>query len=196
MRESPSSEVSLHGGLVKAADPHLDPHEETSGRKQWKHGCERVFQSQRKRSKTSGKRYFQNFSTLCNQQVGGSNPSTSSILPQHSILNMGEFPSGQRGQTVNLLSMTSVVRIHLSPPNSASKDAGFCFYPFRIKTSTGLGATGFVRGPVLVFFADGNLFAVFLLHTMRRTALSAGRSSLAPVRRGGALRRRRRGRGR
>ena len=53
---------------------------------------------------------------ICNQQVGGSNPSTSSILSQHSILNMGEFPSGQRGQTVNLLSMTSVVRIHLPPP--------------------------------------------------------------------------------
>ena len=113
--------------LQKTADPHRDPHEETSGRKQWKHGCERVFQFQRKRSKTSGKRYFQNFSTLCNQQVGGSNPSTSSILPQHSILNMGEFPSGQRGQTVNLLSMTSVVRIHLPPPNSALKDAEFCF---------------------------------------------------------------------
>ena len=118
------------------------------------------------------------------------------IFPQRSKVNMGEFPSGQRGQTVNLLSVTSVVRIHLPPPNSASKDAEFCFYPFRIKTSTGLGATGFVRGPVLVFFADGNLFAVFLLHTMRRTALSAGPSSLAPVRRGGALRRRRRGRGR
>ena len=29
---------------------------------------------------------------------------------------MGEFPSGQRGQTVNLLSTTSVVRIHLLPP--------------------------------------------------------------------------------
>ena len=29
---------------------------------------------------------------------------------------MGEFPSGQRGQTVNLLSPTSVVRIHLPPP--------------------------------------------------------------------------------
>ena len=29
---------------------------------------------------------------------------------------MGEFPSGQRGQTVNLLSLTSVVRIHLLPP--------------------------------------------------------------------------------
>ena len=29
---------------------------------------------------------------------------------------MGRFPSGQRGQTVNLLSTTSMVRIHLSPP--------------------------------------------------------------------------------
>ncbi len=44
-----------------------------------------------------------------------------------SKVNMGEFPSGQRGQTVNLLSVTSVVRIHLPPPNSASKDAEFCF---------------------------------------------------------------------
>ena len=31
---------------------------------------------------------------------------------------MGEFPSGQRGQTVNLLAMPSVVRIHLLPPNT------------------------------------------------------------------------------
>ena len=29
---------------------------------------------------------------------------------------MGAFPSGQRGQTVNLLSLTSVVRIHPLPP--------------------------------------------------------------------------------
>ena len=29
---------------------------------------------------------------------------------------MGEFPSGQRGQTVNLLAVPSVVRIHLPPP--------------------------------------------------------------------------------
>ena len=29
---------------------------------------------------------------------------------------MGEFPSGQRGQTVNLLAVLSVVRIHLPPP--------------------------------------------------------------------------------
>ena len=28
---------------------------------------------------------------------------------------MGRFPSGQRGQTVNLLQIASVVRIHLCP---------------------------------------------------------------------------------
>ena len=46
---------------------------------------------------------------ICNQQVDGSTPFTSSN-------NMGDFPSGQRGQTVNLLSLTSVVRIHHPPP--------------------------------------------------------------------------------
>ena len=57
---------------------------------------------------------------ICNQQVGGSSPSTSSSESPQAIrtkFNMGEFPSGQRGQTVNLLSMTSVVRIHLPPPS-------------------------------------------------------------------------------
>ena len=29
---------------------------------------------------------------------------------------MGEFPSGQRGQTVNLLRLASVVRIYSLPP--------------------------------------------------------------------------------
>ena len=61
----------------------------------------------------------------CNQQVGGSNPSTSSIfkgrttvlpLKNNLIFCGGVFPSGQRGQTVNLLSTTSVVRIHPLPP--------------------------------------------------------------------------------
>ena len=55
---------------------------------------------------------------ICNQQVGGSSPSTSSIL--RIIFNMGEFPSGQREQTVNLSSLTSVVRIHSLPPKSVS----------------------------------------------------------------------------
>ena len=48
---------------------------------------------------------------ICNQQVVGSIPITSSKC-------MGGFPSGQREQTVNLLSPTSVVRIHLLPPKS------------------------------------------------------------------------------
>ena len=40
---------------------------------------------------------------------------------------MGGFPSGQREQTVNLLSTTSVVRIHLLPPsNSPAIWLGFC----------------------------------------------------------------------
>ena len=34
---------------------------------------------------------------------------------------MGEFPSGQRGQTVNLLLLASVVRIHLLPPYLCNK---------------------------------------------------------------------------
>ena len=34
---------------------------------------------------------------------------------------MGEFPSGQRGQTVNLLALPSVVRIHLRPSAYQSK---------------------------------------------------------------------------
>ena len=38
---------------------------------------------------------------------------------------MGEFPSGQRGQTVNLLLIASVVRIHLPPPNERNPN----FFP-------------------------------------------------------------------
>ena len=52
---------------------------------------------------------------ICNQQVGGSSPSTSS-KSRKAQLHMGGFPSGQREQTVNLSSMTSVVRIHHLPP--------------------------------------------------------------------------------
>ena len=89
--------ASLHGGLAKTADPHPDPHAETSGRKQWKQGRGRVFQFQRKRSKTSGKRYFQNFSTLCNQQVGGSSPSTSSNFPAAQQSEYGGIPEWPKG---------------------------------------------------------------------------------------------------
>ena len=45
---------------------------------------------------------------------------------------MGDFPSGQRGQTVNLLAMPSVVRIHHPPPKSRlQKRSAFYFCAFR-----------------------------------------------------------------
>ena len=46
---------------------------------------------------------------ICNQQVDGSTPPASSIFTE-------EFPSGQRGRTVNPLAALSMVRIHLPPP--------------------------------------------------------------------------------
>ena len=49
---------------------------------------------------------------ICNQQVAGSSPFTSSIITNHLV----GFPSGQREQTVNLPSQTSMVRIHPPPP--------------------------------------------------------------------------------
>ena len=57
---------------------------------------------------------------ICNQQVGGSSPSTGSRQALEQELNMGDFPSGQRGQTVNLLAMPSVVRIHHPPPTETT----------------------------------------------------------------------------
>ena len=52
---------------------------------------------------------------ICNQQVAGSIPVTSSTHKLNK--NMGRFQSGQMGRTVNPLSATSVVRIHPCPPN-------------------------------------------------------------------------------
>ena len=37
------------------------------------------------------------------------------------LFHMGDFQSGQMGQTVNLLSMTSMVRIHDLPPSKGYK---------------------------------------------------------------------------
>ena len=47
--------------------------------------------------------------------------------PAPTQLNMGEFQSGQMGQTVNLLAMPSVVRIHLPPPNKRDIHADVSF---------------------------------------------------------------------
>ena len=43
---------------------------------------------------------------------------------------MGDFPSGQRGQTVNLLATPSVVRIHHLPPNKNRSFEWFLFFCF------------------------------------------------------------------
>lgn len=69
----------------------------------------------------------------CNAQVGGSSPSTSSTCFHPQAVQracvikssyMGEFPSGQREQTVNLSSLTSVVRIHPLPPSGVLPEFG------------------------------------------------------------------------
>ena len=51
---------------------------------------------------------------ICNQQVTGSSPVVGFIKP---LMKRGGFPSGQRGQTVNLLATLSKVRILLHPLN-------------------------------------------------------------------------------
>ena len=54
---------------------------------------------------------------ICNQQVAGSSPITSSKDGYILSLSLGEFLIGQRGLPVNLLLIASVVRIHPLPPN-------------------------------------------------------------------------------
>ena len=49
------------------------------------------------------------------------------ILLSSDSVNKGEFPSGQRGQTVNLLATPSVVRIHLPPPEKSTCESK-CFF--------------------------------------------------------------------
>ena len=52
---------------------------------------------------------------ICNQQVRGSSPFIGFSFWKNISKNLDGFPSGQRGQTVNLLSTTSKVRILLHP---------------------------------------------------------------------------------
>ena len=58
---------------------------------------------------------------ICNQQVEGSSPPIG--CASYHFYYMGGFPSGQRGQTVNLLAMPSKVRILLRP---LPKGFSFC----------------------------------------------------------------------
>ena len=76
---------------------------------------------------------------ICNQQVAGSIPVTSS--------NKGRFPSGQREQTVNLPTMSSVVRIHPFPPHANRRLFGACL---RVVGRGGLTN----HGPKRAWFGD------------------------------------------
>ncbi len=101
MRESPSSRCLYTADLQKRLT-HTVTHTVTHTRKRadgssGNRDVEEYFSSNGKRSKTSGKRYFQNFSTLCNQQVGGSSPSTSSNLSAAQRTEYGGIPEWPKG---------------------------------------------------------------------------------------------------
>ena len=55
---------------------------------------------------------------------------------------MGEFQSGQMGQTVNLLSLTSVVRIHLPPPIERRQSLRSIFSAHSIRRTVSAGDFG------------------------------------------------------
>lgn len=57
---------------------------------------------------------------------------TENLASRHRLqLRVEGFPSGQREQTVNLSSLTSVVRIHSLPPKNRLAFASLFFYPLR-----------------------------------------------------------------
>ena len=70
---------------------------------------------------------------------------------------MGAFPSGQRGQTVNLLSLTSVVRIHPLPP---TQKASAKQMPFVLVEKVGRGqrtdVAAFGYAKMTAFSRQGN----------------------------------------
>ena len=74
---------------------------------------------------------------------------------------MGEFPSGQRGQTVNLLAMPSVVRIHLPPPKR-SKEIFASFFYFLPRSIAGYGPCSRYAASCALpcsLFSQGNNFS-------------------------------------
>ena len=60
---------------------------------------------------------------------------------------MGEFPSGQRGQTVNLLAMPSMVRIHLPPPKIPITRLGGRYFSLCGRWSRSLSPSGEIHLP-------------------------------------------------
>jgi hypothetical protein len=96
---------------------------------------------------------------ICNQQVGGSIPLASSKFRKEGhrppdifkfLFAMGRYPSGQRGQTVNLLATPSEVRILLSPPD------GVIFFSLPESDASTAGIAQSVRASA--FQAEGRGF--------------------------------------
>jgi hypothetical protein len=83
-----------------------------------------------------GKNFFvQNAENPLTKSTFHAKISKSSGLTDAQEVNMGVFPSGQWGQTVNLLLSASVVRIHPRPPNKKNPNLfpigeGFGFFVF------------------------------------------------------------------
>ena len=107
-------------------------------------------------------------------------------------LNMEGFPSGQRGQTVNLLQLASMVRIHLPPPKRKilSFDRIFRFVLFNIHHS--LNVTRFLNpffgraqmlSPTIFKFSAGTLLlhSAFLIFYNSPIFLTGAKARCVPV---------------
>ena len=76
---------------------------------------------------------------------------------------MGEFPSGQRGQTVNLLAMPSMVRIHLPPPKIPIVLLDGRYFSLRGRWSRSLSPSGEIHLPPPekpIVLLDGRYFSL------------------------------------
>ena len=88
---------------------------------------------------------------------------------------MGAFPSGQRGQTVNLLSLTSVVRIHPLPPtkNALLSTDKSAFFELSVPLARNVKYASQVKRTSCVKCAFGTIYGTlnFTLRQWRNTSL-------------------------
>ena len=83
---------------------------------------------------------------------------------------MGAFPSGQRGQTVNLLSLTSVVRIHPLPPTKKvlRKKYLFCWWDRMAREARTRGSLQLIPCTCLISLAKQTACGLFCGHESTR----------------------------
>ena len=85
---------------------------------------------------------------------------------------MEEFPSGQRGQTVNLLRFASVVQIHPPPPTSIQTDGRFLFTRRKKAGVSGLDSPRKMGPASLLQIRQEHIIihAIYLFHRQRHCA--------------------------